>query len=202
MAFHVLCFPFRDTWSVVGPPQGYWYWQGCPGPVCTEEGPCLDLACCAADLASFQSPHPLKIWTPGALPSSVRTRLRGGPGAGVTMHLKLPQLKAMCPPPFLHASLRLDQPIERPLWIGWFVLKLYSQPLGPPGLEFWEDSLETQLVWSKLAGVSLELWRVLQASVSPLLPSHLSKNYLSHKWSPRCPFLQEAFLAYLPSASI
>ena len=49
------------------------------------------------------------------------------------MHLKLPQLKAMCPPPFLHASLRLDQPIERPLWIGWCGLKLYSQPLGPPG---------------------------------------------------------------------
>ena len=62
------------------------------------------------------------------------------------MHLKLPQLKAVCPPPFLHASLRLDRPIEWPLWIGWFVLKLCSQPLGPPGLEFWEDSLETQLV--------------------------------------------------------
>ena len=47
------------------------------------------------------------------------------------MHLKLPQLKAVCPPPFLHASLRLDQSMERPLWIGWFVLKLCSQPLGP-----------------------------------------------------------------------
>ena len=62
------------------------------------------------------------------------------------MHLKLPQLKAVCPPPFLHASLRLDQSMERPPWIGWFVLKLCSQPLGPLGLEFWEDSLETQLV--------------------------------------------------------
>lgn len=51
--------------------------------------------------------------------------------------------------------------------------------------------------------MSLELWRVLWASVSPLLLSHLPKNsYLSHRCSPRCHFLQEAFLAYLPPASI
>lgn len=39
----------------------------------------------------------------------------GWPGPGVTMHLKLPQLKAVCPPPFLHSSTRPAQPRERPL---------------------------------------------------------------------------------------
>lgn len=49
-------------------------------PALTEEGPCLGLASRPADLASFQSPHPLKVSRAGALPSSVRTRLRGGLG--------------------------------------------------------------------------------------------------------------------------
>lgn len=41
----------------------------------------------------------------------------GWPGAGVTMHLKLPRLKTACPPPFLHSSPRLDQ-LREPLRSG------------------------------------------------------------------------------------
>lgn len=41
----------------------------CLCTVPTEEGPCLGLASHPADLAAFQSPHPLKVSTPGALPS-------------------------------------------------------------------------------------------------------------------------------------
>lgn len=52
----------------------------CLRPVPAEEGPCLGLASYPADLAAFQSPHPLKVSTAAALPSSGSTRLRGNPG--------------------------------------------------------------------------------------------------------------------------
>lgn len=52
----------------------------CPAPA--EEGPCLGLAAHPAGLASSQSPHSLKVWRPGALPSSGRTWTWGGPGQG------------------------------------------------------------------------------------------------------------------------
>lgn len=63
----------------------------------------------------------------------------------MTMCLKLPQLKAVCPPPFLHSSGGWASPErERALWFGWFALGAVSQPQGFLRLEGWKGSLEMQ----------------------------------------------------------
>lgn len=76
----------------------------CLRPAPTEEAPCPGWATAShpADLASFQSPHPLKVRTRG--PSRLRQdRLRGGRGKRDNAS-KITPLKAVHPPPFLHSS--------------------------------------------------------------------------------------------------
>lgn len=72
------------------------------------------------------------------------------------MYLKLPQLKAVCPPPFLHSSPRPDQLRKRPL---------QTPPIYVERLEGWVETA--------CAETGLPCGGALWASVFPFHGLHL-----------------------------
>lgn len=92
----------------------------------------------------------------------------------MTMCLKLPQLKAVCPPPFLHSSGGWASPERELCGFGWFALGAVSQPQGFLRLDGWKGSLEMQPIGGLvLCPMCLEWWRVCWGSVFPLIGFHL-----------------------------
>lgn len=187
----------------------------CLRPAPTEEAPCPGWAAAShpAELATFQSPHPLKVPTRG--PSQLRQdRLRGGRGKRDNAS-KITPLKAVHPPPFLHSSPGRQRPFrERPLCIRWgqCMRRLCSWLLDSLRLECWrppwKDSLwAAGLPWGLRAPPQCPLWSCggVSGPLCFLSWDHicLADSYVFHRCSlPRCPFPQAAFLACLPPASI